>query len=378
GRGGVPHHAGGKTELDTARTPNMDRLAREGICGLSVPVAAGITPGSGPSHLALFGYDPFRYEIGRGVLEALGIGFELGPDDLAARGNFCTVDEEGRIVDRRAGRIPTEKCAELVQRLRAIRLPEVEVFVEPVKEYRFVLVLRGKGLSDSLTETDPQQVGKKPLPVTALKPEAERTAQLLNTWIAEAAKVLAPEKPANMLTLRGLAKNPGLPPMSEVYGLRAAAIATYPMYRGVSRLVGMTVLDTGGETIEDEIAALRRHWADFDFFYLHVKKTDSAGEDGDFNRKVEIIEHVDTLIPDIMALNPDVVIITGDHSTPALLKSHSWHPVPTILWSRVCRADAVQEFGEMACSQGGLGVFPATDLMPLALANAGRLTKFGA
>jgi 2,3-bisphosphoglycerate-independent phosphoglycerate mutase len=378
GLGGLPLQAGGKTELETARTPNMDRLASEGICGLSVPVAAGITPGSGPSHLALFGYDPFRYEIGRGVLEALGIGFELGPDDLAARGNFCTVDEEGRITDRRAGRIPTEKCAELVEKLRAIRLPGVEVFVEPVKDYRFVLVLRGQGLSDKLTETDPQQVGKKPLPVTALSPEAERTAQLLNTWIAEAAKILAGEKPANMLTLRGLAKNPGLPPMSEVYGLRAAAIATYPMYRGVSRLVGMTVLEVGGETLEDEVAALRRHWADFDFFYVHVKKTDSAGEDGDFQRKVEIIEHVDTLIPDIMALNPDVVIITGDHSTPALLRSHSWHPVPTILWSRVCRADAVREFGETACSQGGLGVFPATDLMPLALANAGRLTKFGA
>ncbi|MBC7240981.1 MAG: 2,3-bisphosphoglycerate-independent phosphoglycerate mutase [Anaerolineae bacterium] len=378
GLGGLPLQAGGKTELETARTPNMDRLASEGICGLSVPVAAGITPGSGPSHLALFGYDPFRYEIGRGVLEALGIGFELGPDDLAARGNFCTVDEEGRITDRRAGRIPTEKCAELVEKLRAIRLPDVEVFVEPVKDYRFVLVLRGKGLSDKLTETDPQQVGKKPLPVTALSPDAERTAQLLNTWIAEAAKILAGERPANMLTLRGLAKNPGLPPMSEVYGLRAAAIATYPMYRGVSRLVGMTVLEVGGETLEDEVAALRRHWADFDFFYVHVKKTDSAGEDGDFQRKVEIIEHVDTLIPDIMALNPDVVIITGDHSTPALLRSHSWHPVPTILWSRVCRADAVREFGETACSQGGLGVFPATDLMPLALANAGRLTKFGA
>jgi 2,3-bisphosphoglycerate-independent phosphoglycerate mutase len=378
GLGGLPLQAGGKTELETARTPNMDRLASEGICGLSVPVAAGITPGSGPSHLALFGSDPFRYEIGRGVLEALGIGFELGPDDLAARGNFCTVDEEGRITDRRAGRIPTEKCAELVEKLRAIRLPGVEVFVEPVKDYRFVLVLRGQGLSDKLTETDPQQVGKKPLPVTALSPEAERTAQLLNTWIAEAAKILAGEKPANMLTLRGLAKNPGLPPMSEVYGLRAAAIATYPMYRGVSRLVGMTVLEVGGETLEDEVAALRRHWADFDFFYVHVKKTDSAGEDGDFQRKVEIIEHVDTLIPDIMALNPDVVIVTGDHSTPALLRSHSWHPVPTILWSRVCRADAVREFGETACSQGGLGVFPATDLMPLALANAGRLTKFGA
>jgi len=377
GLGGLPREAGGKTELETARTPNLDRLAAEGICGLSIPIQAGITPGSGPAHLALFGYDPLRYEIGRGVLEALGIGFDLGPDDVAARGNFCTVNEQGLITDRRAGRIPTSKCIELVQMLRAITLPGVEVFVEAVEDYRFALILRGPGLADGLTETDPQATGKAPLPVQALTPEAEKTADLLNRWIAAARQILASQQPANMVTLRGIAKNPGLPSMPEVYGMKTAAIATYPMYRGVAKLVGMTVLDAG-HTVEDEIAALQRHWNEFDFFYFHVKKTDSAGEDGDFDRKVSIIEHVDELLPQIMALKPDVVVVTGDHSTPAVLKSHSWHPVPTLLWSAFCRPDRAQAFGESDCAQGALGQFPATDIMPLALANARRLNKFGA
>ena len=377
GLGGLPRETGGKTELETARTPNLDRLAQESLCGLSVPIGAGITPGSGPAHLALFGYDPMEYEIGRGVLEALGIGFDLGPNDVAARGNFCSVDEQGLITDRRAGRIPTTKCIELVEKLRAITLPEVEIFVEPVQDYRFVLVLRGEGLAGDLTETDPQQVGKAPLRVNALTAEAKHTADLFNRWVSKAEKILADERPANMLTLRGLAKNPGLPSMPEVFGLRAAAIATYPMYRGVSKLVGMDILDAG-ETIEDEVATLQRHWEEYDFFYFHVKKTDSAGEDGDFDKKVSIIEHVDELVPDIMALNPDVLVVTGDHSTPAVLKSHSWHPVPTLIWSEVCRPDQTSEFGESACSIGALGRFPATDIIPLALANAHRFMKFGA
>ncbi len=377
GLGGLPREAGGKTELETAATPNMDRLAREGVCGLSVPIQPGITPGSGPAHLALFGYDPLRYEIGRGVLEALGIGFDLGPDDVAARGNFCTVNEQGLITDRRAGRIPTAKCVELVEKLRAITLPGVEVFVEAVEDYRFALILRGPGLAGGLTETDPQATGKAPLPVKALTPDAEKTAALFNQWIAAAGKILANERPANMLTLRGIAKNPGLPAMSQIYGLRTAAIATYPMYRGVAKLVGMTILDAG-HTIEDEIVALQQHWNEFDFFYFHVKKTDSAGEDGDFGRKVEIIQHLDELLPQIMALKPDVVVITGDHSTPAVLKGHSWHPVPALIWSAFCRPDRATAFGESDCSQGALGQFPATDIMQLAVANARRLNKFGA
>jgi len=377
GLGGLPMEPGGPTELEAAYTPNLDALARDSICGLSLPVGPGITPGSGPGHLALFGYDPFRYEIGRGVLEACGIDFPLKKDDLAARGNFCTVDAEGRIIDRRAGRISTEKGAELVSVLRQITLPGVEVFVEPVQEYRFVLVIRGEGLVAELSETDPQQLGVPPLPVKALLPQAEATAVLVNEWIAQARKILADQHPANMVLLRGLSKEPGLPQMGDIYGLRLGAIATYPMYRGVAQLVGMDVLPTG-DSIEDEVATLKAHWDEYDFFYFHVKKTDSAGEDGDFARKVSIIEHVDEVLPEILALKPAVVIVTGDHSTPALLKSHSWHPVPTLLWSPYCRADEVTQFGERACMRGGLGTFPATDLLPLAMANALRLTKYGA
>jgi len=378
GLGGLPVEPGGPTELEAARTPNLDALAAESICGLSEPIAPGVTPGSGPAHLALFGYDPLRYEIGRGVLEACGIGFPLGPNDVAARGNFCTVDENGLVADRRAGRIPTEKGAELCQLLRGIHLPGVETFVEPVRDYRFVVVLRGEGLSGSLTGTDPQQLGAPPRSVEALIPEAQPTAELLNQWIAQARELLADQRPANMVLLRGPDKTPLLPSMAEVYGLKAAAIAVYPMYRGVAKLVGMDILETG-ETLEEEVETLKAHWAEYEFFFFHVKKTDSAGEDGDFARKASVIEHVDEAVaPAIASLEPDVFIVTGDHSTPALLKSHSWHPVPTLLHSRYCRPDEVRVFGERACMRGGLGVFPATDLMRLAMANALRLTKYGA
>lgn len=378
GLGGLPVEPGGPTELEAARTPNLDALAAESICGLSVPISPGVTPGSGPAHLALFGYDPLRYEIGRGVLEACGIGFPLERSDVAARGNFCSADENGLITDRRAGRIPTERGAELCEMLRAIQLPDVETFVEPVKEYRFVLVLRGEDLSGGLTETDPQQLGVPPRQVKALIPEAQPTAELFNQWIAQAQELLADQHPANMVLLRGPDKTPLLPSMAEVYGLRAAAIASYPMYRGVAKLVGMDILETG-EIPEEEVETLKTHWAEYDFFFFHIKKTDSAGEDGDFARKASVIEHVDeTVVPAIASLEPDVFIVTGDHSTPALLKSHSWHPVPTLLRSRYCRPDEVKAFGERACMRGGLGVFPATDLMPLAMANALRLTKYGA
>jgi 2,3-bisphosphoglycerate-independent phosphoglycerate mutase len=377
GLGGLPMTPDGPTELEAAHTPNLDALAKRSICGLSTPIAPGISPGSGPGHLALFGYDPLRYEIGRGVLEALGIGFDLQPDDIAARGNFCTLDAQGLITDRRAGRIPTEVGARLCEKLRQIRLPEVGTFVEPVQEYRFLLVLRGEGLYDGLTETAPQQLGKPPLPVKPLRPEAARTADLLNQWMAEARNLLADEYPANGCNLRGIAKDPGLPKMPEVYRLRCGAIATYPMYRGVAKLAGMDVLKTG-ETIEDEVETLKQHWADYDFFFFHVKKTDSRGEDGDFDAKAKVIEHFDELLPDILALKPDVVIVTGDHSTPAVLKSHSWHELPVLLWAETIRPDGVTQFGERPCMAGGLGHIRHTDLMPLAMAHAGRLTKFGA
>ena len=384
GLGGLPMTPEGPTELETARTPNLDALAARSTCGLSTSVAPGITPGSGPGHLSLFGYDPLEYEIGRGVLEALGINFDLQPQDVAARGNFCTVDpDSGLITDRRAGRIPTELGAELCEVVRQVSLPGVdETFVKPVKEYRFVLVLRGKELYDGLTETDPQETGKPPLPVEPLRPEAVETAERINQWLAEARDLLADHSrehghPANSCNLRGIAKDPGLPQMPDIYKLRCGAIATYPMYRGVAKLAGMEVLPTG-DKIEDEVETLQEHWADYDFFFFHVKKTDSRGEDGDFDAKAAVIEHFDEVLPDILALGPDVVIVTGDHSTPALWKAHSWHELPVLLWSNYIRRDGVFEFGERPCMAGGLGHIQHVDLLPLAMAHADRLIKFGA
>jgi len=381
GLGGLPRPETGRSELETASLPNLSQLATEAACGLIRHVAPGITPGSGPGHLGLFGYDPLQYQVGRGVLEALGIEFELRAGDVAARGNFCTVDGTGRITDRRAGRIATELNLRLTERLRRIKLPGVEVFVESGKDYRFVLVLRAKGksggLSARLSETDPQQVGKPPLPVKALEPRAKATATLVNRFVAEAKRLLADAAPANMILLRGFDQLPKLPRFPEVFGLRSAAIAAYPMYRGLARLVGMEILKTGG-TFDDELATLKEHWAANDFFFLHYKDTDKAGEDGNFDAKVQALERLDQAIPEIRALGPDVLIVSGDHSTPSILSGHGWQPVPVIVWSRYCGADSVTAFTERACSAGSLGVIPAQHLMPLVMANALRLTKFGA
>ena len=378
GLGGLPREPGGLTELETARTPNLDALATRSALGLTVPVAPGVTPGSGPGHLAIFGYDPIRFEIGRGALEALGVDFELGPDDVAARGNFCTVDEGGVLTDRRAGRLPTEMSRDLVERLRTIRLEGAECFVEPVKEHRFAFILRGAGLGDALSDSDPQQTGVPPLAVRALAHDSERTAALVNQFVAAARALLAGAQPANMVMLRGFARFPTMPPFAERYGLRAAAIAVNGMYRGVARLTGMAVLDVPGGSIADEFAVLEGNWPNFDFFYVHVKQTDTAGEKGDFDGKVRVIEEVDGLLPRLLALGPDAIIVSGDHSSPAVLKSHSWHPVPTLLYARHVRADGIAQFGEAACARGSLGVLPAIHVMPLALANAGRVAKYGA
>jgi 2,3-bisphosphoglycerate-independent phosphoglycerate mutase len=378
GLGGLPLEPGGPTELEAARTPHLDELAAGGICGLHQPIGPGITPGSGPSHLALFGYDPIRYQVGRGVLSALGIEFDLQPQDVAARGNFCTVDEDGRVADRRAGRIPTEKNEELCALLRQIELPGAEVFVQTVKEYRLLLVLRGEGLAGEIADTDPQDVGERPLEPKPLAAEAEKTASLVSEFLHQASQILADHHPANMVLLRGFSKRPNWPQFEGVYGLKAAAIAAYPMYRGVAQLVGMHVLKAA-DSLDDEFSLLEKRWNDFDYFFLHVKKVDSAGEDGDFDRKVALIEEVDAQIPRLMKLGPDVLMVTGDHSTPSLIKYHGWQPVPVLLWSRYCRADGVTCFGERACLAGGLGPrIPAVDLMPIALANARRLEKFGA
>ncbi|MGC9397963.1 MAG: 2,3-bisphosphoglycerate-independent phosphoglycerate mutase [Anaerolineae bacterium] len=378
GVGGLPLKAGGPTELEAANTPTLDALAARSTCGLHVPVAPGFIPGSGPAHLGLFGYNPLQYQVGRGVLSALGIDFDLQHGDVAARGNFCTVDAEGRVIDRRAGRIPTEKNRELVPLLREIELPGVEVFVETVKEYRFLLVLRGEGLSGEICETDPQDVGEFPITPEALTPEAEDTAGLIRRFVEAAKEKLAHEHPANMLLLRGFSQLPDWPTFPDVFGLRAVGIAMYPMYRGVAKLVGMDVLPAS-HSMEEEVEQLKKVWDKYDFFFFHVKKTDSAGEDGDFDRKVSIIEHADAILGEILDLGPDVVIVTGDHSTPAKMKYHSWHPVPLMIWSEVCRPDDALAFNERACLKGGLGArLPAEDIMPLAMANALRLAKYGA
>lgn len=377
GLGGMPLNPGEKTELETAHTPNLDELARKGVLGLSTPVLPGITPGSGPGHLGLFGYDPLQYQIGRGVLEALGIDFELGPNDVAIRGNFCSLDAAGNITDRRAGRIASDIGARLCEKLDKITVPDVEVFVRPVKEYRLVIVLRGEGLEGNVEDTDPQKTGVPPLDPVARDAGSQRTAEVIAEFLRQAREVLKDDHPANFLTMRGIDKKPHIPSYEEVYGLRAAAIAVYPMYRGLARLVGMDVLDAGS-TLEDQCTRLEAVWNDYDFFFVHFKYTDSTGEDGNFAAKVERIEQLDAVVPRIAALKPDVLIVTGDHSTPSKMRSHSWHPVPTLLSANLARTDACTSFGENSCLKGGLGQFQAKHLMLLALAHAQRLEKFGA
>lgn len=377
GLGGLPLKPGEKTELETANTPNLDELARVGTCGLSTPVLPGITPGSGPGHLGLFGYDPLEYRIGRGILEALGINFPVTSKDVCIRGNFCTLGADGKITDRRAGRPTTERCKEIVNKLRTIKVSGAEVFVEPVKEHRFVLVFRGDGLGDAVNDTDPQAVGVSPLKAEGADAASQKTAAVVNEFISKANEVLKNDAPTNGATLRGFARQPAIPTMQDVYGLKSAAIAVYPMYKGLARLVGMDILDAG-DTLDTQAERLKAAWADYDFFFLHYKYTDSTGEDGNFAEKVKKIEAFDAVIPKVRALNPDVLIVTGDHSTPSKMKTHSWHPVPTLLVSDLARPDDVTEFGERNCLRGGLGQFQAMHLMLLAMAHAGRLGKYGA
>jgi len=377
GLGGLPLTPGGQTELETARTPNLDALATRGVLGLSTPVLPGITPGSGPGHLGLFGYDPLEFRIGRGVLEALGIDFDLGPNDVAIRGNFCSLDAEGKISDRRAGRIASDIGKKLCAKLDKITIPGVEVFVRPVKEYRLVIVFRAAGLGGAVADTDPQKTGVLPLDPVAKDPGSQRTAEIARQFLARAREVLKDDFPANFFTMRGIDKRPAIPTFSEVYGLKAGAVAVYPMYRGLARLVSMDVLDAG-QTLEDQCARLEQSWNDYDFFFMHYKYTDSTGEDGNFPAKVERIEQLDAVLPRIQALKPDVLVVTGDHSTPSKMKSHSWHPVPTLLAAETCRPDACTRFGEQECLRGGLGQFPAKYLMTMAMAHAGRLEKYGA
>jgi len=377
GVGGLPHPETDKTELESAKKPNLNRIAKESLCGLIDLVGPGITPGSAPGHLAIFGYDPVKYNIGRGVVEALGIDWELKPDDIAARGNFCTINDKGIITDRRAGRISTDKNTEFCRLLNNIAINGAEIAVVPVKDHRFVLILRGEGLSPELADSDPQRVGLAPKKIEALSPQAQRTAEIANEFVSQASSRLKDEPSANMVLMRGFSRRPDIPSIPEIYKLKPAAIAAYPMYRGLARLVGMQVLP-GSESIIEQLNSLRRYYADYDFFFIHFKSTDSRGEDSDFQAKVQAIEELDNALPSLLSLDPEVLIITGDHSTPATLAMHSWHPVPFMLKSKWCRPDNVVEFSERACLAGGMGRFPATEIMPLAMANALKLDKFGA
>ena len=377
GLGGLPHPQTGQSELESARLPNLDALAAGGSCGLISPLGPGITPGSGPAHLALFGYDPWKSEIGRGALSALGLGVDFQKGDVAARLNFCTVEGDGKVTDRRAGRIPTEKGAELCEVLKQIRIPDVELTVAVEMEYRAGVVFRGEGLNDAVNDSDPQVTGVAPKPLQALDSAAARMVEVANEFLRQAADLLAGQSPANMVLIRGFGRYPELPQMQDVYGLRALGIAGYPMYRGVAGAVGMDT-EPVDWALDAEYELLQKRWADYDFVYFHVKKTDSAGEDGDFDKKVHLLEDADTFIPRFLDLEPDVLIVTGDHSTPSVMKGHSWHPVPLVISGELAIADAATTFSERGCSAGCLGVIPSSAVMALGLANARRLEKFGA
>ena len=381
GLGGLPREIGGKTELETAKTPMMDKMAREGICGQLDPIGPGMTPGSGPAHLALFGYDPIKDNVGRGILSALGVDFPVTGRDVCARLNFCTIDKAGNITDRRAGRIATEVNQRICNTLqKSITLPDgIAFFLRTEAEHRALLVIRGDNLGGHIDDTDPQQVGVPPLKAKGKDSDSQKTARYVNEFLRKAKEELKKEDRANFILARGFTKHEPLPTMEEKYGLRCAAIAQYPMYRGLARLVGMAVLPVP-EDFDTMLTQLKENYDNYDFFYVHFKKTDSYGEDGNFDAKVKMIESVDDWLKQMVELNPDVLVITGDHSTPSVMKSHSWHPVPVVMHSRtlMIRPDKSTEFGEQACTTGGLGRMPMNQMIFEAMAAAGRIQKFGA
>jgi 2,3-bisphosphoglycerate-independent phosphoglycerate mutase len=382
GLGGLPRGTSaqnGKTELEAARTPNLDTLAKVSESGLMIPVLHGITPGSGPGHLALFGYDPLKYIIGRGILSALGVKFPVQDGDLCARVNFATVDKDGKVTDRRAGRIKDEVNRKMCEKIREIEISDAKFFIETEKEHRAALIFRGNAFSDRLSETDPQAVGVPPHTVKPLDNErvTKATAGMINEFVGKVAEKLKDEHPANMILLRGWALHVKIPSFEEVYGLDACAIAGYPMYKGLASLVGMNVIDVKSG-VQSQFQKLKELWDNHNFYFVHIKYTDSSGEDGDFDRKISVIEEVDRHIGTILNLKPDVFAITGDHSTPARYRAHSWHPVPVLIKSKWSRMKSEVSFGETDLATGTLGVINSVDLMMLLMAHSGRLAKFGA
>ena len=386
GVGGLPYKGTGgpftgKTELEAAQTPNMDKLSGASACGLHIPVGPGISPGSGPGHLGLFGYNPLKWEIGRGILEAVGLGLDVKKTDVAIRCNYATL-EDNVITDRRAGRPPTGRMRKVTERLQR-EIPEIDgvrFIFGPGMEHRFAVIMR---FPETLTpeaamvnDSDPQMEGKSPLPLIPKHPKAEKTAAIAGKFINKVEELLKEEHPHNYVLVRGFSTHPRMPSFMEAYGLRALAIASYPMYRGLARLMGMEAPDFEG-SFGEEIEYMKDNWNSYDFFFIHFKKTDSFGEDGNFAEKVKKIEEADRALPSILALKPEVLIITGDHSTPAVMKGHSWHPVPVMLHASNVLGGLTEGFSERQCLKGELGIIPSATLMPLALANAGRLKKFG-
>ncbi len=366
---------GGRTPLEAAETPRLDRLATESALGLHIPVSPGITPGSGPAHLALFGYDPVASEVGRGVLASLGMEFDLEYGDLVARINFCTIDDDGVITDRRAGRISTEICIELAALLSNIEIRDVEIFVFPVKQHRACVVFRGEGLDDNIIDTDPGLTGEKPLNVTG----TGNSARVVREFIIEAGRILHRKRPANFIILRGFSLYKEFPSMRDRFRLTPAVVALYPMYKGVAKLAGMDVLGCEPEDLDGQVRAVKCALeTGYDFVFLHHKPADSAGEDGNVPAKIRAIEEFDRYLPSFLKLGFDVVCVTGDHSTPCPMKLHSWHPVPVLIHGGPQRVGYSKVFSEREALSGALGSFRAMDLMPLLLASAGKLAKFGA
>ncbi len=370
------------TPLEAASTPHLDGLSKDSAQGRMLPVAPGITPGSGPGHLALFGYDPLEFQVGRGVIEALGLGLELKAGDVAARANFCTLDSKGIVMDRRAGRIDTAVCEELCALLsqKVKKVGDAQVIIKAGKGHRFVVLFRGKGLEGTLTDADPHREGlaiPKALPVNAKSLKAKKAARLVAEFYKVALPILAKKSPANGFLMRGISHQPAIPSFQERYGLRPCCLAVYPMYKGLAQLVGMTKLE-GPQTIAEQFERYLVEADNYDFFFIHYKYTDMHGEDGNFAAKRNAIEELDAALPILLRKKPDVVAITGDHSTPCLVKGHSWHPQPVLLNALCSGSDKLERFTETGANSGSLGVFEAKYLIRLMQANAKMFDKFGA